>query len=73
VSLWAWASDVLVISGYLKIIDTRLPLGDLTFGSELMAELIMCSLHLFSSFLKPAYLKESGFDQWSSERFLLDI
>ena len=55
------------------VIGTRLPLGDLTFGSELVAELIMCSLYLFSAFLKLAYLRESGFGRWFGAGFLLDI
>ena len=55
------------------VIDTRLPLGDLTFESELVAELIVCSLHIFFAFLKPAYLRESEFGQWSDAGFQPDI
>ena len=66
-SLRAWASDVLVVPGQLVVIGTRLLLGDLTFGSRLVAELIMCSLHLSFFYLPKASLTQ-GIWVWSVVR-----
>ena len=45
------------------VIGTRLPLGDLTFGSTLVAELIMCSIHL-SFFRLPKASLPQGIWVW---------